>query len=155
MALTLPNGAPAKMGIGRYSLRNNRVAEITGSHIETGVLHGHEWTKQIWDGVLFTTGTELIESKNSWTDLGGFVHESDGASGLDIVKVIWQAPEPEVEEAKPAVLENQLLCAALVQRLSAVTKDGEGAVDTLNRVICERDQAQAQIKELLAQHPVA
>jgi hypothetical protein len=148
MAITFSNGAPAKMGIGRYQMRNNRIAEITGSHMDSGVTGGIAWSRKIWDGYLCQADGRSKESAASWSDLGGFVHESDGVSGFDITKVISQ--EPEAQSAAPAVLENQLLCVALVERLLPLVQVGETAIEALDRIIAEREAAKQMVEKLLA-----
>ena len=148
--ITFSNGEPAKMGLGRYQLRNNRIAEITGSHFETWRVNGVEYSKKVWEGTLFNADGKTKESAQTWSDLGGYTHESDGQSGFDVTTVISQPAEPVAQSAPPAVLENQILCTALVDLLQALFEPADGpTVGTLKRVLAERESAIQQVKEML------
>jgi hypothetical protein len=153
MAILFHNGAPAKMAKGRYQTRNNRVVEITGSHIESGTLNGVPFSKTMWDGVLYQADGKTVETPHTWSDAGTYLHEQGVMNQFDIATVTSQEPEP-MNDAAPAVLENQLLCAALTDQLAPLAEPGETPLCTLERVIRERNLARAHVKELLAQ-PVA
>jgi hypothetical protein len=135
MAILFHNGALAKMAKGRYQTRNNRVVEITGSHVQTAVgTDGKPYSKTMWDGLLYQADGKTIETPHMWSDAGGYLHEEGVSNQFDIALVTSQEPEPVSDPAAPAVLENQLLCAALVDRLAQV--DPKGApLDVLNRLI--------------------
>jgi len=159
LGLTFSNGKPATMARGRYTTRNNRLVEITGHHVETGSTGGQEWSKKIWDGVIYEANGKNIESAATWSELGGYLHNEGVGSSFDLCTVISQEAEPEpVAEQKqdPAVLENQILCAALVARLSDVVEPAdENPMATLERVISERDAAHKQVQELLSKPATA
>ena len=159
LVLTFSNGKPASMARGRYSTRNNRVVEITGSHVVTEHVGGQDTQKTIWDGVIYEANGKNVESKATWSNDGRYLHNEGVGSSFDLSIVISQETEPEPAPAAvatevksdPAVLENQILCAALVARLSDVVNPAdENPMATLERVISERDTAQEQVRELLA-----
>ena len=82
------------------------------------------------------------------------MHSEGCANGYDLQTVISQV-EPEPETAAPAVLENQLLCTALVDMIGAnADSKGETPLDALNRIIAQRNDAREMVKKLLAQQPV-
>ena len=161
LGLTFSNGKPAPMGRGKYQTRNNRLVEITGSRIVSGTTAGTLWTKTVWDGDLYQSDLKAVETRATWSNDGGYLHEEGVGNSLDLMTVITQEAEPAavatavgVPASDPAVLENQILCAALCAKLFPQVKDGETAVEALDRIISERDTAQRQVTELLSR-PVA
>jgi hypothetical protein len=162
LGLTFSNGKPAPMGRGKYQTRNNRLVEITGSRIVSGTTAGTPWTKTVWDGDLYQSDLKAVETRATWSNDGGYLHEEGVGNSLDLMTVITQEAEPAavatavgVPANDPAVLENQILCAALVEELN---KHSIGAdvtsLDTLRRIVDERDTAQRHVQALLA-NPVA
>jgi hypothetical protein len=149
MAILFHNGTSAKMAKGRYQSRNNRVIEITGSHTETAIgTDGKPYTKKMWDGLLYQADGKTVETPHMWSDSGGYLHEAGVQNQFDIATVTSQEPEPE--DPAPAVLENQLLCAALVETLAGVAQPNERSLDTLWRIISERDALKEQVAKLYA-----
>lgn len=151
------------MGRGKYQTRNNRLVEITGSRIVSGTTAGTPWTKTVWDGDLYQSDLKAVETRATWSNDGGYLHEEGVGNSLDLMTVITQEAEPAavataaagVPANDPAVLENQILCAALVEELNkhSISADAIGAdatsLNTLRRIVYERDTAQRQVAELL------
>jgi hypothetical protein len=153
LGLTFSNGKPASMARGRYSTRNNRVVEITGSHEKVENVGGLSTTKIIWDGIIFEANGKNVESTATWSNDGRYLHNEGVGSSFDLSIVISQEAEPEPMAAietkmDPAVLENQLLCAALCEVLADEKEGSESPMETLNRVLDERD-AKSDQAELL------
>jgi hypothetical protein len=156
LALTFSNGKPAPMARGRYSTRNNRVVEIDGYHFVTEKVGGEEIKKRIWDGCIYEANGINIESKATWSNDGRYLHNEGVGSSFDLATVISQEAEPEPEPlaaaidttANSAVLENQILCVALCELLKDKKQGDETPVDTLTRVLDERD-AHSDQTELL------
>jgi hypothetical protein len=150
------------MGRGKYQTRNNRLVEITGSRIVSGTTAGTPWTKTVWDGDLYQSDLKAVETRATWSNDGGYLHEEGVGNSLDLMTVITQEAEPAavataaagVPANDPAVLENQILCAALCDTLAVQRKGIETPTDTLQRIISERNAAQLQVAELL-KNPVA
>jgi len=153
LGLTFSNGKPAQMARGKYQTRNNRLVEITGSHTESGNTGGVPWSKLMWEGVLYLGDQKTIESHATWSNEGGYLHQEGVGNQLDLMTVISQEAEPEPlgvqTPTDTAVLENQLLCTAMVDVLSPQIHEGETAVEALSRIIEERDTARRMVAALL------
>jgi hypothetical protein len=158
LGLTYSDGKPAEMARGRYQTRNSRVAEITGFHMVDGVTGGTHWTRKQWDGHILDAAAKNVETTSVWDEEG---HQVNGgvSSPFDLSIVMSQEFDPppiapavvsEPGDVSPALLENQILCAALLEELSTVAEADEKPVDTLKRVVSERDQARKQVADLLA-----
>jgi hypothetical protein len=154
LGLTFSNGKPASMARGRYSTRNNRVVEITGSHEKVENVGGLSTTKIIWDGIIFEANGKNVESTATWSNDGRYLHNEGVGSSFDLSIVISQEaePEPAVSDAAPAVLENQLAYAALCQALTPHMRDGETGSQAIVRIVRERDEQSellSHIREVL------
>jgi hypothetical protein len=161
LGLTYSDGKPAEMARGRYQTRNSRVAEITGFHMVDGVTGGTHWTRKQWDGHILDAAAKNVETTSVWDEEG---HQVNGgvSSPFDLSIVMSQEFDPpvmvpsgsalpiEIVDVSPALLENQILCAALLEELSTVAEADEKPVETLKRVVSERDQARKQVADLLA-----
>jgi hypothetical protein len=141
LGLTFSNGKPASMAKGRYSTRNNRVVEITGSHEKVENVGGVNTTKIIWDGIIYEANGKNVESTATWSNDGRYLHNEGVGSSFDLSIVISQEAEPEQPAAvetktDPAVLENQLVCAALCSKLQAVEVPADNSpMATLDRIV--------------------
>lgn len=153
--LQFQNGKPAQMAIGKYQTRNNRPVDIESFRdVQVDEPGGSKVTKRLWRGKLYQMNGRDVESEYEWSNLGTFLHSEGCANGYDLQTVISQV-EPEPETAAPAVLENQLLCTALVDMIGAnADSKGETPLDALNRIIAQRNDAREMVKKLLAQQPV-
>ena len=156
LGITFSDGKPAKMARGRYQTRNSRVVEITGSRMITRAVAGapvHE--QKIWDGNLMDATGVKPETAATWDDEGNFCDGGVGSSfGLSIVMSQEFDPEPAAAVApvhssdNPAVLENQILLAALLDVLKQDAGEGEQPLDTLERIIDERNRAGSEPTEV-------
>jgi hypothetical protein len=154
LGLTFSNGKPATMARGRYSTRNNRVVQITGSHEKVENVGGVNTTKIIWDGIIYEANGKNVESTATWSNDGRYLHNEGVGSSFDLSIVISQEaePEPAVSDAAPAVLENQLAYAALCQALTPHMRDGETGSQAIVRIVRERDEQSellSHIREVL------
>jgi hypothetical protein len=154
--LTFRDGTPAQMMRGKYQTRNQRVAEITGHHIESGETNGRPWTQKIWDGNLLMSDCRTVDTRATWSDDGHYLHQEGVQSPFDLCLVVIQEPDPqpaapptlepvvetEVAPADPIILENQLAYAALCQALAPYMIEGETGSTAIVRIVSERDLAQ-------------
>lgn len=153
LGLTFSNGKPATMARGKYTTRNNRLVEITASHIETGNTGGVAWSKKMWDGILFAANMRDVESTHSWSDEGGYLHQEGVGNEFDLRSVISQEPEPEpmvpLHHTDPTLLESQIHMAAILKMIEPEMRGGESAPDRVAHIIKQRDESRKQVQELL------
>jgi hypothetical protein len=150
LGLTFSNGKPASMARGKYQTRNNRLVEITGHRTVSGSTGTVSWTKVVWDGVLYQGDQKTVESHATWSNEGGYLHQEGVGNQLDLMTVITQEvePEPAAFHNDPAILEHQIVLAALCKDLIRQQVDQENVVETLKRIIDERDRAESEPTEV-------
>ena len=152
LGLTFSNGKPATMARGKYTTKNNRLVEITGSHTETGNTGGQAWSRKMWDGVLYAANMKDQESAHAWSNEGGYLAQEGVGNEFDLRTVISQEAEPEPEKplanTDPALLEELLVLSHIREILVPHLEPGETASAGLARIISERDAAQKQVAEL-------
>ena len=145
--LTFRDGAPAKMAKGKYQTRTLRIVEIDGSRMIKGETNGREWTKKVWDGNLMNADTKTIDTRATWSDDGHYLHEEGVQSPFDLCLVITQEDSKMGDSygGDTSILDNQLLCAALVDALLPYAQPSDDTpLVTLNRLIEERNKARPE-----------